>query len=484
MRHHEFERALRCTERSSAIADQLGDRRGKRVDLTNRAACLTMLGRGDEAEALHAEEALLARELRDWDGLARHLNNRGNLYLMRRDPERALDCYREAEQLAVVHANVRSELVAVAGQAQVNAAQGRFDEAYRLSARVRKLAESMRDPEAIAKALFLQSTLVPRLSPAQLESLRDSVVGDPELHQALRQALERQARLVDDGDEIDEVDEKDDDDTKPPKARGDEGKARHGGSHASEGVPSDGDALRRAARALGESPRREPAQEVAELRAQATALIARDCLQEALQAFERAEQIAAGAGLREEAMQVGSDVAGVLKRMGRLGEAVQKVHTARVLAEKLGDPREIGLGLVNEAVAMWEAAVRGGDEAQLEPALELAVRARAIAQGLADHERLAFAAGTCGLLQRFLGRMEDARRSFESALGSARASEHPDALGRALLNLAGFCLETGLVELARERLTEARTLAGRFSDPGLRRQLEVLTRQMPSSGRV
>ena len=478
MTQNEYERALSFAERSSAIADRFGDRQGKRVDLTNRGACLTMLGRHEEAAAVHAEEGQLARELQDWDGLARHLNNRGNLHLMNREVARAMERYLEAEELASRHGNLRSLMVALAGQVQVHAAEGRFGRAFEQSIRVRELAESFGDPNAVARALWLQSSIVVHLTPLQLEELRDGVSANPELHQAVTMALESQLELADEA---------------PGAGRGaDHIVAGHEEREnmASGKSPSNVRPVQRRSGLLGTLrhalktigiDRHAPEEQLETLRARASGLVGRDCLQEAMELLERAEQLATNSELHEEAVLVASDVAGVLKKMGRVDEALEKIHAASVLAESLGDLRVLELALSNEAVAMWEAAVASGDRSKLNEALGLGVQSRGMAMRLDDPERLAFATGTCALIERFLGRMDDALRSFESALESARASDSADALGRALLNLAGFSLETGRVERARELLTEARTLAGRFADPSLRRQLEGLAQVLSSA---
>lgn len=115
------------------------------------------------------------------------------------------------------------------------------------------------------------------------------------------------------------------------------------------------------------------------------------------------------------------------------------------------------------------------------PLLQRAARARDLAAEAHDARRLAFALGTCGLIERFLGRLEEARSSFESALDHARACGEPDVVVRALLNLAGFCLEKKQPKRVAALLAEARRLAPLLTDPNLRRQLEALSKWLAGS---
>ncbi len=166
----EYGKGLNCAERSLEIAERLEDRWGTRIDLTNRALCLTMLGRLEEAREIHSKEEALARELRDWDGLTRSLNNQGNLHLRKAELERARELYREAELLARQYGNARSVMVSLAGQTQVLAAQDRFEEAYAMSEQLMSVVEPLQDPNALARAQYLQSAITARLPCKPAES--------------------------------------------------------------------------------------------------------------------------------------------------------------------------------------------------------------------------------------------------------------------------------------------------------------------------
>jgi tetratricopeptide (TPR) repeat protein len=181
----EFEKALSCAERALAISRKSGDRHDLRADLTNVAAFSTQLGRIDEVRTIHREEEEIARELEDWDGLARSLNNQANLELRFGDRDRALALFTDAADLSTRFGNARSLAIALAGQASAGA-----EGAFELSQRARRLAAEAGDAALVAHCIHVQAALFDQFS----EEERARVVAELGEHRpladAFRQALE------------------------------------------------------------------------------------------------------------------------------------------------------------------------------------------------------------------------------------------------------------------------------------------------------
>ena len=399
MQGHKYEKALECIEESMMLSKRTGNSKGRRADLTNKAACLTMLGRLEEAQQVHAEEEPLARQLMDWDGLTRSLNNQGNLNLRSMRLDAALELYRQAEALAIEYGNTRSRLVSVTGQAQASAAASRKEDALTLVSLAADIAATLHDPDAIARVALLQ------------QKIADDFGAD--------QGLDQLARL--------EV----------PKLSSVEDK-------------------------------------VDELRRQGHMLCRQRALDEARDVLEEARQLARDNGLVEVEIRSTSELAGVCKLQGDTDLAYRMIQEARKLAESCEDKELLQITVSNEAVALMELAQSSGDHDQAVRALELAQRAREIASRLSLTDRHAFSCGTCGTLERMLGRMGEAGVSFDKALQCARETEDEGQLTRALLNSAAFHLENGELPQARALLDEARPLVDRKMQPDLRRQFETL----------
>lgn len=425
MTQNRYEEALESIKRASDVAMRLGDRVGLRVDLTNRAICLTMIGKLEEAAEVHIEEENLARQRRDWDGLARSLNNQGALQARRGNLRHALERHRAASDIATQNGNLRSLIVSLASQAQVLTSLGRLEEALRPGLRTAKLVEPLRDPDLLARTGILFTSIVPQLDEGQREEVLKSLKELPAMRRTLVLSLRGWADIVE-----------------------------------QRFVPGDGASLRDLASRLEKAADLEEP-DLRELRRRAAGLAARGIFQEALDVLRQAQEVAEESGARVEEFMIASDVAGIHKRRGGLSEAYDEIHRARVLSQELQLDEPLQLCLSNEAVALWELSMQTGDESRLREALALAECSLRLAEQTQHLDRQAFALGTRGLIQRHLALFKEAQRSFEFALEVARESDSDYQLARALLNLATFRMETSDFDTTHRLVEEARALADR-----------------------
>jgi len=217
--------------------------------------------------------------------------------------------------------------------------------------------------------------------------------------------------------------------------------------------------------------RKPSAKDAQQLLAYGKDLLRQNCFQEAQEAFQKAENIAKQTGANKEGLAAASDLAGILKRMGKLDQALAKIREVGATAAGLHDDEAEQLALSNQATLLWEMSVQSGDRKRLEEAWEIADRARKICErhGWKDHQ--AFVLGTCGLIARFLGRWDDARLCFEQQVKVARECGDSDQLGRAVSNSIVFAIEDRDLGKIAGLVKEARSIVDRISDPETRTRL-------------
>lgn len=221
-----------------------------------------------------------------------------------------------------------------------------------------------------------------------------------------------------------------------------------------------------------------PAERARRLIARGHDLVRQNALPDAAEAYEEAERIARQGGARTEEWAAGSDLAGVYKRMGRLQDALEKIHGIRLAAAHSGDEEQEQLALVNEATTIWEMAAQTRDASRLRDAWNLARRSRAICERHGWNERLTFALGTCGLIARFLERWDEAGQCLGDAVSVARKTGDDDMLGRALLNLTAFSFERGELKRTAELRAELAKVVDRVQDPDTRTHVSALLQML------
>lgn len=445
MAEHDYARALGCSQRAAEISRRTGNRHNLRVALTNCAGILTPLGRVDEAKMIHVEEEAIAREMEDWEGLAKSFNNQGSLEARYGDAKKALAFFTEAERLTTRWGLARSQVIAIAGQAHAYSRLKDWDRAFEACQRARRWSEELRDSALVTHCVMLQAALFPNFSESQQSGILDEILRHPDLAAGLRVALEGQAEIR---------------------------KERRSNRESN--------AITRALRRLDGGEQKPSGKQAQQLIAHGNDLLRQNCLKEAREAFEKAEKIAEQSGANAEELAAASDLAGVLKRMGKLDEALVKIREVSTTAARLRNDEVEQLALSNQATLLWEMSVQSPDRERLEEAWKLSERARKICERRGWKSQHAFVLGTGGLIARFLGRWEDARRCFEQQVEVARECGDADQLGRALLNSIIFTIESkdfgkiaGLVDVARSIIDEMR-------DPQMRARLdEILAGLLP-----
>lgn len=442
MADRNHEKALDCAQHAAKISRSTGNRRHLRAALTNCAGILTQLGRVEDANRVHIEEEGIAREMEDWEGVAKCLNNQGSLQVRHGDPQTALNYFTEAGQVATKYDLVRSRIIAVAGMAHAYSRLKEWVRAYESSQLALKQSAEFGEADLIAHCITVQAALLPRFEEHERLEILDEVrrIG---LADAMRAALEGQVKM------------------------------RRGRQS-----PQELNASTSALQSLGRREEVPAAIEARRALARGRDLLGQNCLNEACNEFEKAESLATQAGAQAEALAASSDLAGALKRMGRMEEALMKLRDVRTIASRLHDDEAEQLVLSNEATLLWEMSMQSPDRHRLEEAWRLATRARQICELHQWKDRLAFVLGTSGLIARFLERWDDARGCFEEQVTTARESGDVDQLGRALLNSIVFNIESSEFGKIGVLAKEAATIIDQVHDPETRARLSSLLSQL------
>lgn len=209
---------------------------------------------------------------------------------------------------------------------------------------------------------------------------------------------------------------------------------------------------------------------------QAVDLIRQGCLPEAQEVLEKAEVVARNEKDEVTARDAASTLAGVFKRKGDFEMALTKIREVYASAVRDDDVESQQLTLSNEAVLLWEMS--NGDHQVLKTAWERAEMSRVLCVKHNLDDRLVFVLGTCGLIARFLGRIDDAQECFKRQVELARKIDNPDDLGRALLNLMVFSMETDDPNHATKLALELYDMIDRIRDPDTRNNAANFLRQL------